>query len=107
MLDEADQMLDMGFAKPISASSRRCRRTAYTALFGNDAEIHRLAGREPAARPGEGRDHPPPTTVDRIEQSVMFVDAADKRAALLAQLRTPGIGQAVVFGLQKNIADDV
>jgi ATP-dependent RNA helicase RhlE len=37
----------------------------------------------------------------------MFVDAADKKAALLALLRTPGIGQAVVFTLQKNIANEV
>ncbi len=32
----------------------------------------------------------------------MFIDAADKKAVLLAQLRTPGIGQAVVFTLQRS-----
>ncbi len=37
----------------------------------------------------------------------MFVDAADKKAALLALLRGPEIGQAVVFTLQKNIANEV
>ena len=37
----------------------------------------------------------------------MFIDAADKKAALLDLLRTPSIGQAVVFTLQKNIANEV
>lgn len=51
---------------------------------------------------------PPSTTVDRIEQSVMFMDAAHKKTALLAQLQqTPDMGQAVVFTLQKNIANEV
>ena len=108
VLDEADQMLDMGFAKPIERIVATLPRDRHTLLFSATMPKSIAALAESLLRdPAKVEIAPPSTTVDRIEQSVMFVDAADKKAALLALLRTPGIGQAVVFTLQKNIANEV
>lgn len=108
VLDEADQMLDMGFAKPIERIVATLPQDRHTLLFSATMpkSIATLAAsmlRDPA----KVEIAPPSTTVERIEQSVMFLDATDKKAALLALLRTPDIGQAVVFTLQKNIANEV
>jgi ATP-dependent RNA helicase RhlE len=108
VLDEADQMLDMGFAKPIERIVAALPTDRHTLLFSatmpkSIAALAKRLLRDPVTV----EIAPPSTTVDRIEQSVMFVDAADKKAALLALLRRPETGQAVVFTLQKTIANDV
>ncbi|MFD1949830.1 DEAD/DEAH box helicase [Sphingomonas arantia] len=108
VLDEADQMLDMGFAKPIERIVATLPSDRHTLLFSatmpkSIATLAQSLLRDPA----KVEIAPPSTTVERIEQSVMFLDAADKKTALLALLRTPEIGQAVVFTLQKNIANEV
>jgi ATP-dependent RNA helicase RhlE len=108
VLDEADQMLDMGFAKPIERIVATLPKDRHTLLFSATMPKSIAALAESLLRdPAKVEIAPPSTTVDRIEQSVMFLDAADKKAALLALLRMPGIGQAVVFTLQKNIANEV
>ncbi|GBR05181.1 DEAD/DEAH box helicase [Acetobacter oeni] len=108
VLDEADQMLDMGFAKPIERIVATLPKDRHTLLFSATMPKSITALAESLLRdPAKVEIAPPSTTVDRIEQSVMFLDAADKKTALLAQLQMPGIGQAVVFTLQKNIANEV
>ncbi|ONG58666.1 DEAD/DEAH box helicase [Pseudoroseomonas deserti] len=108
VLDEADQMLDMGFAKPIERIVATLPKDRHTLLFSATMPKSIAALAESLLRePAKVEIAPPSTTVDRIEQSVMFLDAADKRAALLSLLATPGIGQAVVFTLTKNIANEV
>jgi len=108
VLDEADQMLDMGFAKPIERIVATLPKERHTLLFSATMPKAIASLAESLLRdPATVEIAPPSTTVDRIEQSVMFVDAADKKAALLALLRSPGIGQAVVFTLQKSIANEV
>lgn len=108
VLDEADQMLDMGFARPIERIVATLPRDRHTMLFSATMPKAIAVLAESLLRdPAMVEIAPPSTTVARIEQSVMFLDAADKKAALLALLRTPDMGQAVVFTLQKNIANDV
>ncbi|WP_338666054.1 DEAD/DEAH box helicase [Pararoseomonas sp. SCSIO 73927] len=108
VLDEADQMLDMGFAKPIERIVATLPKNRHTLLFSATMPKTIAALAESLLRdPAKVEIAPPSTTVDRIEQSVMFVDAADKKPALLSLLQTPGIGQAVVFTLQKSIANEV
>jgi ATP-dependent RNA helicase RhlE len=108
VLDEADQMLDMGFAKPIERIVATLPKDRHTLLFSATMPKSIATLAESLLRnPTRVEIAPPSTTVDRIEQSVMFIDASDKKAVLVAQLRAPGIGQAVVFTLQKNIANEV
>ena len=108
VLDEADQMLDMGFAKPIERIVATLPEDRHTLLFSATMPKSIAALAESLLRdPAKVEIAPPSTTVERIAQSVMFLDAADKKAALLALLQTPEIGQAVVFTLQKNIANEV
>lgn len=108
VLDEADQMLDMGFAKPIERIVATLPKDRHTVLLSATMPKSIATLAESLLRdPAKVEIAPPSTTVDRIEQSVMFVDAANKKTALLELLRTPGIGQAVVFTLQKNIANEV
>lgn len=108
VLDEADQMLDMGFAKPIERIVATLPKDRHTILFSATMPKSITALVDSLLRdPAKVEIAPPSSTVDRIEQSVMFLNAADKKAALLAQLETPGMGQAVVFTLQKNIANEV
>lgn len=108
VLDEADQMLDMGFAKPIERIVAALPKDRHTVLFSATMPKSIAALAESLLRdPAKVEIAPPSTTVDRIEQSVMFLDAANKKEALLSLLQTPGMGQAVVFTLQKNIANEV
>jgi len=108
VLDEADQMLDMGFAKPIERIVATLPHDRHTLLFSATMPKSITALADSLLRnPAKVEITPPSTTVDRIEQSVMFMDAAHKKAALLDLLRTPDMGQAVVFTLQKNIANEV
>lgn len=108
VLDEADQMLDMGFAKPIERIVAKLPKDRHTLLFSATMpkSITALAD-SLLTDPANVEIAPPSTTVDRIDQSVMFLDASNKKAALLELLRTPDMGQAVVFTLQKNIANEV
>ncbi|MCP1242478.1 DEAD/DEAH box helicase [Acetobacter lambici] len=108
VLDEADQMLDMGFAKPIERIVATLPQDRHTVLFSATMPKSIAALVENLLRdPAKVEIAPPSTTVERIEQSVMFVNAADKKTALLAQLKAADMGQAVVFTLQKNIANEV
>ena len=108
VLDEADQMLDMGFAKPIAQIVATVPTERHTLLFSATMPKSITALADSLLRdPAKVEIAPPSTTVERIEQSVMFLDAANKKAALLDLLRTPDMGQAVVFTLQKNIANEV
>ncbi|MFZ2998036.1 DEAD/DEAH box helicase [Sphingobium sp.] len=108
VLDEADQMLDMGFAKPIERIVATLPKDRHTMLFSATMPKSIATLAESLLRdPVKVEIAPPSTTVDRIDQSVMFLDAKNKKAALLALLQTPEMGQAVVFTLQKNIANTV
>jgi ATP-dependent RNA helicase RhlE len=108
VLDEADQMLDMGFAKPIERIVGLLPRARHTLLFSATmpATIATLAARL-LSDPAKVQITPPSTVVARIAQSVMFVDAHNKHPALLHVLRKPEVGQSVVFTLQKSTANQV
>ena len=91
VLDEADQMLDMGFAKPIERIVAALPVDRHTVLFSATMPKSITALVESLLRnPANVEIAPPSTTVERIEQSVMFMDAAHKKAALLDLLRTSG-----------------
>jgi ATP-dependent RNA helicase DeaD len=99
VLDEADQMLDIGFAPDIDRILRRTPRDRQTLLFSATmpTPIHRLAiryMRDPAWI-REGGDAQP---VDLVEQLYYEVAEHDRPAAVERLLNEPGvITQALMF----------
>jgi len=108
VLDEADHMLDLGFLVPIRrilAKLPKSRQTLFfSATMPND--IGALA-RDMLTEPVEVSVAPVATTVERVEQSVYLVDAADKRGLLVELLGKPGFDRTLVFTRTKHGADKV
>ena len=108
VLDEADRMLDMGFIHPIrkvlaKLPSRR-RSLLFSATMPPD--IVKLT-HEILNDPVRVEVTPPATTVDRIAQSVMFVEKSDKRDLLGEVLKDQSIYRVLVFTRTKHGADRV
>lgn len=108
VLDEADRMLDMGFIHDIRKVIAKLPPDRQTMLFSATmpAEIAVLA--EGLLKdPARVEVAPQATTVERVEQKVLFVDKADKRKLLRSLLEGEGIQRALVFTRTKHGADRV
>ncbi|MFT8664938.1 DEAD/DEAH box helicase [Acetobacter orientalis] len=108
VLDEADRMLDMGFVRDIRRIMTYLPEQRQTLLFSATMprSIADLAG-SLLDNPAQVEVTPPSSTVDRIQQAVMFVNAPDKRDALLTLVESPKVARAVVFTLMKHEANKV
>ncbi len=108
VLDEADHMLDMGFVKPIRQIVALLPASRQTLLFSATMpeEISSLASGL-LRNPARVEVTPPSTTVDRIGQSVMFTDAANKMALLKMLVKPPTVSRALIFTLTKHTANKV
>lgn len=102
VLDEADEMLDRGFAPDVEKILARTPRSRITALFSATTPdwVHRIAAKhliEPeVVSSGEAVEEPD------IEHSVMEVYREDKFQVLLRLLAQPGDGSTLVFGRTKR-----
>jgi ATP-dependent RNA helicase RhlE len=108
VLDEADQMLDMGFVKPIRQIAQRLPHKRQNLFFSATMpkEIGVLAS-ELLTDPKKVEITPEATTAEKVEQSVIFVEAQRKRA-LLSELYTDGaLDRTLVFTRTKRGADRV
>jgi ATP-dependent RNA helicase RhlE len=108
VLDEADQMLDLGFIhalKRIVALVPPKRQTLFFSATMPRA-IKELADRY-LTNPAEVSVTPTATTVDRISQSVTMVNQAEKTALLALCLRAGPVERALVFSRTKHGADKV
>jgi ATP-dependent RNA helicase RhlE len=108
VLDEADQMLDLGFLEPIRKIIRRLPDKRQTLFFSATmpAAIAKLAA-EILKSPREVRVTPAATTVERVSQSVLHVEA-DRKGELLVELLAPRkVSRAIVFTRTKRGADRV
>jgi len=108
VLDEADQMLDMGFIKPIRQIVGKLPKVRQTLLFSATmpAEIDKLAAGL-LHRPVRVNVTPPAKTADLVQQRIIHIEAR-KKAALLGELfADPALSRAIVFTRTKRGADKV
>jgi len=108
VLDEADRMLDMGFIHDVRKIIAKLPTARQTLFFSATMppEAARLAAsilRDPA----RVEVTPSATTVEQVDQRVLFVDASSKRALLAEILKDPAITRALVFTRTKHGANRV
>ena len=108
VLDEADHMLDLGFVIPIRKIVQSIPPTRQTLFFSATMpkEISILAG-QMLKDPVHVAVTPVATTVDRVEQKVIFVEASRKRQLLADILRSSKMSRTLVFTRTKHGADRV
>jgi ATP-dependent RNA helicase RhlE len=108
VLDEADQMLDLGFVVPIrkivATMSKKRQNLFFSATM--PTEISRLAG-EMLIDPVKVAVTPGATTVERIDQKLIFIEAPRKRALLADLFSDPAFSRTIVFTRTKRGADRV
>ncbi len=108
VLDEADQMLDLGFIhalKRIVSLVPPKRQTLFFSATMPKA-IKDLADRY-LTNPAEVSVTPSATTVERINQSVTMVNQAEKTALLAMYLRSQPVERVLVFSRTKHGADKI
>ena len=108
VLDEADQMLDLGFIhalKRIVALVPPKRQTLFFSATMPRA-IKELADKY-LTNPAEVSVTPTATTVERIDQSVTMVNQTEKAALLALYLQNSPIERALVFSRTKHGADKI
>jgi len=108
VLDEADHMLDLGFVIPIRKIVQSIPPTRQTLFFSATMpkEISILAG-QMLKDPVHVAVSPVATTVERVEQKVIFVEASRKRQLLADILRSSKMSRTLVFTRTKHGADRV
>ncbi|MFA4894463.1 DEAD/DEAH box helicase [Brevundimonas sp.] len=108
VLDEADQMLDLGFVKPIRQIVSRIPAKRQNLFFSATmpTEIGKLAG-ELLKDPVKVSVTPQATTVQRISQSIIHIEQGRKRALLTEMFADPGYTRCLVFTKTKHGADKV
>ena len=108
VLDEVDQMLDLGFIKPICRIVRELPKRRQNLFFSATmpTDIRALAG-ELLNDPVEVAVTPVAKTADRVEHSVLFVEAAKKRDLLVELFGDAAMSRVLVFTRTKRGADRV
>jgi ATP-dependent RNA helicase RhlE len=108
VLDEADQMLDMGFIVPLRRIVARAPRNRQTLMFSATmpAEIRKLAS-EWLRDPGFVQIGPIATPVESVDQSVYFVEPRNKPQLLAHYLQNTAFTRTLVFARTKHGADKI
>jgi ATP-dependent RNA helicase RhlE len=108
VLDEADQMLDLGFAPSIRRIIQKLPKSRQTILFSATMPkpIRKLA-EDFLKDPVEVSVTPVSRPIERIAQSVLGVDVIDKRDTLVKYLKDSPIERAIIFTRTKRGADKV
>ncbi len=108
VLDEADQMLDMGFVHAIRAIVRRLPQKRHSLFFSATmpGAISDLAG-SMLHDPVRVAVTPVAKTADRVDQRVIHVDKANKGPLLAEVLTQESVDRALVFARTKHGADKV
>jgi ATP-dependent RNA helicase RhlE len=108
VLDEADQMLDLGFLPALKKIMPLTPKTRQTLLFSATMPeaIAALAGQY-LNDPVRVAAAPVAAPAERVEQFATFVRAGDKQALLALTLKDPDVSRALVFTRTKHGADRV
>ncbi|MFA6455845.1 MAG: DEAD/DEAH box helicase [Bacteroidota bacterium] len=108
VLDEADRMLDMGFIHDVKKILHALPEKRQSLFFSATmpAEIIKLSSTI-LHNPEKVSVTPVSSTVDIINQHILFVDKGNKNALLLHMLKDPAIKTALVFTRTKHGADKV
>jgi ATP-dependent RNA helicase RhlE len=108
VLDEADRMLDMGFIHDLKKIVARCPRERQTLLFSATMpESIRELARQWLHNPADVRVAPVSSTVEVIEQEVVFVPQKQKSSFLAKWLDNTARQRTLVFTRTKHGADKV
>ncbi len=108
VLDEADQMFDLGFMPSIRKILAKLPKSRQTMLLSATMpKPIRVLANEFLRDPAEVTVTPNSKPIDRIDQRIMHVESGAKRAVLLEILRTPDLDRAIVFTRTKRGADKV
>jgi ATP-dependent RNA helicase RhlE len=108
VLDEADQMLDLGFIHALKRIQRLVPQKRQTLFFSATmpktiAEL----GEQFLSSPVKVSVAPPSTTAERVEQRAIFVNQSEKQALLTMKLKSEPVERALVFTRTKHGADRV
>ena len=108
VLDEADQMLDLGFIHALRRIATLIPKERHTLLFSATMPkpIREIASAY-LTDPVEVAVAPVATTAEKIDQRVIFTEAHDKPALLAKTLNVPELERAIVFTRTKHGADKV
>lgn len=103
VLDEADQLLDMGFVRDVRKITAKLPRKRQTMLFSAtmSGDIEKLAA-EILRKPVALRVRPEEVTVEKIDQHVVNVTQKSKTQALKQLLAEPALRKAIVFTRTKH-----
>ena len=108
ILDEADQMMDMGFIHALKKIVPLVPKDRQTLFFSATMvpAIKKLAGQF-LNNPVTVSVTPPNSTAEKVEQRITFVDKAEKQNLLGLSLLDPAVERALVFTRTKHGADRV
>ncbi len=108
ILDEADQMLDMGFIHDLRKIIARVPEQRQTLMFSATMpkEVRALATKW-LRRPFELQVAPVASTPELVSQAVVFVERNRKTATLSLLLREAGHSKTLVFSRTKRGADKI
>ena len=108
VVDEADQMLDLGFIVPLRKIVKMVPAKRQTLFFSATMPktIAELAG-SILTDPVQVAVAPVASTVDLVEQSVMFISSGEKQSLLERVLADPEMQRVLVFTRTKHGADKV
>jgi ATP-dependent RNA helicase RhlE len=108
VLDEADQMLDMGFINDVKKIVKLTPKNRQTLLFSATMPI---AIRELAEMflkdPEKVEVSPVSSTAENVEQRVYFVEKGEKRNLLYHLIKNENLSDVLVFSRTKHGADNV